>query len=82
LSAEQIEGLGLLQVLEKARTSALADYQREEDALMSQLKKLRAEREEFGVQLRTLVPEWGNILKARRTRLTQVERIDLLNNFE
>jgi hypothetical protein len=82
LNPHQKEGYQLLQILEDERTSQLRGFDEQERALLAQLKSVRAARDEFGRQLTTLCPAWGQLKSARQTNLSSVERSALVQRYE
>jgi hypothetical protein len=82
LSVAQKQGYMLLEVLERERTRALARYEAAERDLQQKLRLLRAERDEFGRQLATVIPAWEQVRRCRDTTLSRIEREALVSRFE
>jgi hypothetical protein len=82
LTPAQKQGYQLLEVLERERTRALERYEVAERDLQSKLRLLRAERDEFGRQLATVIPAWDQVRRCRDSTLSRIEREALVNRFE
>jgi hypothetical protein len=82
LTPAQKQGYNLLQALETARQDVLGEYDARERQLTAQIKKLRQERDEFGRQLAHVIPQWGQVRRARDTTLSAIEREGLVGRHE
>jgi hypothetical protein len=82
LTEDQKEGLARLRTIESERSRILSQYSAKEDKLAEELRKIRAERDTFNTQLKVVLPEWKEVLEARKTRLTLKEREESLTLYE
>jgi hypothetical protein len=82
LTPEETAGYQRLQALEDERKKVLHEYDKKEKDLMSQLRQLRTERDEFGKQISHVVAPWKDLKKARDISLSHSERERLMSLWE